>query len=221
MSYTLKASGGNFASPWTTPQSLPLPSSYSTVGGDCIVLALSISGSPTIGVSGCGGTWVVNTSGTGPISVIAIGYGCTAGGTAISVTGANGLQGDYAIGVFSGVFATANPIRNTAVATPATGTTLTTASLTYVAGDLLIGAGSDGGTAVWTLPSVWSNGGTDNTVATSNVERAIVQTYQVSTSGTSTTYKVTNTVSNALRAQALSLKPAPTALGNMLVVLGM
>lgn len=225
MAYALRtASSLSFAS-WGNPQSIG--SFGGTNVGDCIILVICISSSPTLTVSGCGATWVRNTESTGPQLAVFIGYGCTANSSAatLSVGGASGLAGDYVLGIFSGVLASGNPIRGAAaVGTATSAQNITTGSLTYVAGDLLIGAGGWGtSVGTWTAPSVWSNGGTDNAIALTNSgQRNALATYQISASGSSTTYKVANGgTANGIRAVALALEPVITNQGDMIQAMGL
>lgn len=218
MAFSLHGANTFSVSAGGSPQTLTLGSSYSTQAGDCLVVVLLDNQSvQTLTVTGCGATWVqaanlvVNNAGL----YLWIGYNCTAGGTTITVTGGSSWNGGAAFGAFQGVLSTGNPIRGSVASGSAnTGLTATTSSLGYVNGDLLIGAGTTVTADTWTTPSVWSNGGTDNTIQTHTTPGGVIATYQVSASGSATTYKVTATPnSTQIQCAALALEPA-VAVGN-------
>ena len=120
MAIALRAttSGGlTFPTSAASPVTANLP--VTTLLNDCIVLTISVKGtySGFVAISGAGATWQIIDPGYDPDSVIAVGYGCSAGATQITVSGSGGSGGggSYGIAVFSGVAATTNPIGQTGV----------------------------------------------------------------------------------------------------------
>lgn len=228
MGFTLKAAGEQTTFT-TAPQSITLPSSYTTVAGDCIVVAFTMAGSNSPTGSGCGATWVTILAGNAPpTAALLIGYGCTAGGTSISLAGWAGSEaGTAAVTVFGGVQYSSNPITGSQVGFTSAGgaASVTTASLSYAAGEMIVGMGGSGNGANFFAASPaasWSNGATNNNAwVNSGQVRPTRLDYSIPTSGSSTTLTETlNTqgTSAPLYAIAAALLPAPTS-GNMFLVL--
>jgi hypothetical protein len=183
-----------------------------TALNDCIVLVFTTDTGHAPVASGCGATWVANhvTNSSAWDTWVFVGYACAAGGTSITVSTTGGaITAEYVLGVFSGVLSSSSPIRSVATGTGSSGT-ITTGTLTYVAGDLLVGgAGFNIAGDSFTLPATWSNGGTDNTIGSSVTQRSAASTYQISGSGTTTTYSIVQPHGGGFPAVvALALEPS-------------
>lgn len=225
MGFSLQPSSSGTGGAAAGISSITLPNSYSTAANDCIVIAMSLAGSPTAGASGCGATWVVITEATAPECVLLIGYGCTAGGTTVTLTGLSGITAyGYVVGVFAGVQTSPSPVVGNVVATSggSSVTTLTTPSLSYSANQLLVGAGGQGGVG-GQFASTWGNAVANTNVGYANVAgtRACTLDYQNAPAGASTTYTM-NCASNQARSIAANLTAAAAAANNdsMFAVMG-
>ncbi len=199
-------SGSTNAHTSATPYTLP--SSYSTVLNDVIVVGWSQSGSaPTF--SGAGATWVLHSvagAGTGPFVGIAVGYGCSAGQTQFSIASGNNFS-DMCVAVCSGGDGT-NPF--SAVASNAVsggGGAVTTGSLSYTSGSqVLFGVGGYPATGGTSNLATWSNGATDHNTGQSNLSRPCQLDYCIPASGSSTTLTMTSSLTtNAASALAVAL----------------
>lgn len=222
---TTTISSSSFASPFT----LTLPGSYVTSAGDCIVIVISVAGTPTVALSGCGATWQTFTEDGAPELCLAVGYGCTAGGTTVSITGMSAKAGDIVVSVWSGLASSTSPVVTTSAGTSGltSVSSVVTASSSYSVGQLVIGVGGEGGALGWnaTTPAVWGNGATNTAIFASNSQRAARQDYQITASGTATTYTAQSANSVTMRAIEVVLAPGaappPTTNGSMFAVMGL
>lgn len=182
-----------------------LPGSYTTVGGECIVVgAVFASTTDTVVVSGAGATWsAINENATGPEAYLFVGANCSAGQTKITVTDPDAEEGAICIGVFGNV-ATA-PVNSSKKGT-ASGPGATTASLSYAQGDLVLGVTTCYNNVAGILAPTWSNGATTNEVdqGTDSAFRWVRLDYLLPTSSATTTLKENDggaaTASNAIAA---------------------
>ena len=187
----------------SNPFSVTLPGSYSTATGDCIIIVLCIAGTFTPTVSGCGATWVVNvaSSTNAPTMAFCVGYGCTSGGTSVSIGGTTSANGDIVVSVWGNVKSSASPIGSFQSATTVSSVgTLTTPSISYTPGQLVIGGGGSGSgaSAEWnagTKPAVWSDGATNTNLFISQTNttasRPVTADYELPQATSSTTLKET------------------------------
>lgn len=221
MAITLEASGAG-AITASDPFSITLPSAYTTVLGDCIVIAVGHGGTGFISSgSGCGATWVITdgSSSNFPDMEFIVGYGCSAGGTSVSLSGSGGAAGDYAIGVFSGLASASNPVVSTALGTTAAASSCTSASLSYTNGQLLVAASAGNSTQTYSGVT-WSNGQSTNLVGDSTTSRNTRLDYVIASATSSTTVTTTwSSGTHTLNQVIANLKTPPANTGNMLSVL--
>lgn len=128
----------------SVPSTLTLPSSYSTSAGDCIILTINVQSTLSLTASGCGATWTTYQVQVGGMTLaVIVGYGCTAGGTTISLSGAGGSNYEGSIVVYSGM-ASGNPVvAAPSTASSASATSVTTGSQSFSTGQLIFGAGGE------------------------------------------------------------------------------
>lgn len=206
----------------SSPSTVTLP--QTTAAHDCIVFCMNMAGTAATTVSGAGAVWTqaVNENPFGPQCDIWVGYGCTAGQTTITVTFA-GSEGAYCLGMFSGCAFNSSPVSSAAGSTSSGGTvnTLTTASLTYVTGQLVVAACATTITAAWSA-TTWLHGVTTNSLGAqiNGSTRACAADYFIAASGNSNqaTYTWTGTA-NGAQAGIVVLSPPGANQGNMLAVL--
>ena len=175
-----------------TPQTLTLPATTNL--NDCIVVGISVKNSPGgagLAVAGAGGTWTgyhTTTPGNSN-SALWVAYATTAGNTTVSLTNGGSGDGVIDIGIFSGVSTTSAILASGVTTTvSANGVAVVTPSVSYTAGDLLVGS-SDSFSAFASGNPTWSSGATDNKVdQTTTGSRFNWTSYTVPVSGTSTTY---------------------------------
>lgn len=139
-------------------------SSYSlpqaTATNDCIVVAVVVGGTGgTVTVGGSGITWVqafgLDTSAPGVF--LWVGYAATSGKTSFTIT-YSGAAGTYAVGMFSGVQSSSSPVASASSTNGTSGSTyLTTTSLSYSIGQLIVGACAAFDNTSWSA-TTWSNG---------------------------------------------------------------
>ena len=184
-------------------------SSYSTALNDCIIVAYwGHVGPDSFTFSGSGATWTsyaadaTNTPGCG----IAVGYAATASNTTITATsGSSGNPVNMVVSVWKNIAAT-TPVTDHQIATSGAGTaaSITTPSLTYAAGQLVVGSGGVG-TAGFGA-TTWSNGSTDISIG---VENQVNLSYILPVSGTATTLtENTSSSTHNIRATAVALSHA-------------
>lgn len=165
--YTLKASGVFDSASFGSPQSITLPSSYSTATNDCIIVAYSLSGSTSPTISGCGATWLSAAGAidgnTNPRAGFNFGYAATAGGTSISMAGIGTAHGTVIIAVFADLKAVSTPLGSGWLGSNAGGALTFTASTTTVAQQLVLSSGGTNTTGSWSAGSPSTFGGTNLT----------------------------------------------------------
>jgi hypothetical protein len=172
-----------------------------TALNDCIVLVISMAGTASITVTGAGATWVEALTANmvdAPGLHIWVGYGCSAGNGTFTVT-YSGATGSFICGMFSGVRYSWSPIVS-AAGNSSVGqvTTLTTPSVSYLPGQLVIaGDANAGATSGGWSPTVWSDGSTTHSLGVlgSGGGRAGAADYVIETANNSTTADFTWTVS--------------------------
>ncbi len=188
---------------------ITLSSSYSTALGDCIIVAYwGHTTSEAFTFSGAGATWTSYPADAtaNPGCGIAIGYGATAGNTTITYSATTSSTIELVISVWSNVKASGDPVTAHQVATSGAGTatTITTPSLSYSAGQLLVGSGGVATGGV--VANIWSNAQSDNAVGT---ETNVNLSYVIATATTTTTLTATGNGSlHAIRATVLALDHA-------------
>jgi hypothetical protein len=185
--------------------SVTFSSSYSTSAGDCIVIAYAGSGTNTPSFSGCGATWTTyNAGAAGPTIGLAVGYNCTGGGTSITMTNWNAVDGGITIAIFGGI-ATVTPVTAHQSAYASGGVTSeTTPSLSYTVGELIVmGYGQGASSAV--TPSF--SAGSVTVLTGSGGNRADGLAYWLSTTGSSGTANVTIGATQSLGVTVAALNP--------------
>ena len=192
-----------------TPQTLALPAT--TNASDCIIVGVGCTAavnSNLLTMSAGGATWLgpyVCTTGCGYF----VGYNCSAGNTTATLTHGSSGAGEIIIGIFSGV-ATTSPVLSVASVSSAVGAAAVSGTITYVAGDLLIG-GSESFSAFVGASGSWSNGSTTHLVDKTTGSHNPFCEYTVPASGTSTTYtSPTPNASQNVNLLSFVLAPAPS-----------
>lgn len=222
MAITRQALNSSNLNGGSIPSSLTLPSSYTTATGDCIIVALNTQATVTLGASGCGATWVAERVAVGGMTLtVLVGYGCTSGGTTVTLSG-TGSSSFYegSIVVYSGM-AAGNPI----VGSPTTGssasaTSITAGSQSFASQDLCYAAAGEifsGRTwspspsyASATINLLWQ-GTTDSMIWTGSAVQA--------TGGTTGTFTATQSGTAEPMAAISIVFAGPASQGNMFLAM--
>jgi hypothetical protein len=173
---------------------ITLPNSYQTQLNDVVIVAIgtananwSSSGS-NVTVSGLGATWIVKSQNSGTQlqgNWFAIGYGCTAGGTTITLSSNPSTTGGMGVVVFSGASSSApTAMWTTPLTTSTLNTTVSQSGLSWTAGQLLVDFGE---TYTWASSSpvgTWGSN-TDNFGTISGSGRQAYVSYAIPSSAAS------------------------------------
>ena len=187
----------------SSPFSVTLPGSYTTVLNDCILVGMCIGGSNALTFSGCGATWTAIQEDAAPRLWLAVGYGCSAGGTSISVTGTTSTVGDIVVSVWSNLAHAVSPVASSVAATSAAAAVanLTSPSISYAADQLVLAVGGAGSTGfAGGTPPVWGDSATNTNVFVSNSQRATRVDYEIPAgSGSTTVEEILSTGTTTMR----------------------
>jgi|SRR5215469_2292153 len=195
------------------PASQGLTLSQPTNAGDCVVLGLCFSGATVFtnlsGLGGSGGA-LISDGIASPAICLYVLYNCSAGQTAMSLTGGGGLpSGDIVWAVFAGVRTASNPVSVHGAQSASPGTSVTASLSVTATGQVYIcafGAQTAGGT--WTTPAP-TNGNAWSLDRSSTGQRSLFMFNQVTGGTGASACTSTFSSSDQLRAQGATLIQAP------------
>lgn len=202
----------------SNPLTVPLPSGYTTVPGDCIIVAYSASNIHTPSFSGGGVTWDNHPEDTNQTSGLAIGWGAAGGDSSFSFTYFNNtIPMVFAIGVFRNVRSGSDPLVSFQQATSGGSlvSTLVTPALSYSPAQLLVASSSTQNFASSVVPVIaWGNGEANTNIASGDSGggggffevasldqgQSLIGNSSTATAATSTAVKMRITIANLAHA---------------------
>lgn len=166
--------------PVTSPVTVTLPAT--TSANDCIVIGVFTvtSAGLTISGSGAGATWVTTDNPQGAFDwAVVVGYGCSASQTTctLTVTGSPVSFVLYVCTQWSGFPASPSPIAASSTGFTASGTSVTTGSVSYVRNQLIVGTAGSNNTASFT--PTWSSGASNTRLGQINLatDRCVLDSF--------------------------------------------